>query len=58
MLTRNAILYGVPLVLSIGTSAEVVRADALDQDGLGGELHRETGFSIWGTAPVECRFKQ
>ena len=34
MLTRNAILYGVPLVLSIGTSAEVVRADALDQDGL------------------------
>src|SRR5262245_48974260 len=34
MLTRNAFLYGVPLVLSIGTGAEVVRADALDQVGL------------------------
>jgi hypothetical protein len=34
MLTRNAFLYGVLLVLSIGTIAEVVRADALDQDGL------------------------
>src|SRR5262245_46449346 len=34
MLTLNAFLYGVPLVLSIGTSAEVVRADALYQDGL------------------------
>ena len=34
MITRNAFLYGVPLVLSIGIGGEVVRADALDQDGL------------------------
>ena len=34
MLARNAFLYGVSLVLSVGTSAEVVRADAQDQDGL------------------------
>jgi hypothetical protein len=34
MLARNAFLYGVSLVLSIGTTAEVVRADALDRDGL------------------------
>ena len=35
MFTRNAFLYGLTLVLSIETTAEVLRANVLDQDGFG-----------------------
>jgi hypothetical protein len=33
MLARNAFVYGALLVLSVGATAEMLRADVLDQDG-------------------------